>query len=1235
MPVRKSYLLRFLSFSLVAIIIFFFILWGKVRDGNFFLRQAQQAVLSSLETSLSGAVSADRVSGNPITGFFFHGLSVRSAENSTLFLLSADQVRVYPSLTSLLLLSPKADKIKIDGLDADIDAIRATRPGGSSEIRPFTPPVDVLRLEGAQLRYSSEGTLHRVRLSDATLRFDALSRGTPSAASGDAAPAATTIRLRAKGDWDSVPFASEGLVRLVPDQLSLEGFALDLRDAELRIEGPAYPRTRLAGSLKAGDLQEIARLAYPPVAPHLRGRLDSTVLVEGEPRSLPRLSGTGGLLEASFWGYQIPRASGTWSLNLQEGRVFARVSEGGLFDAGLRGQILYAWSPGAALSLDVTLRNGSLRPFRPLLAALADLDGSFREVRLRLAGSPSAPLGTIRFDADCLAYGEEDFSRARGELRLAASVTAYSGDATWEGFPFRVAGTLTSGVHRGTLEVREAALSSLHRRLPELAKRRVSGRLSGSFSFSGPTKGLVLSGKISCPILSYGDIALSGISASVEGNEKALALSPLSGRYSGSLFSADLRVENPLGARRAFSGTLRYDGKVPDGVLSRLPSGSRMDPVALSAAFSGPEDSLRCEYRLSIPNASLRRGNRDILLSRLLLSGTALPLQRRSDRLQFSFRVAGGSVQGQGRAALPSEGPLFLDTRGSFSGIDTRALRPLVSADIPEGRLSGSFTLRGTTQAPEWTLQAALPRLSLAGFDLTSCNVDLASSAKGPALRRFTAALLGGGIAVTGGLSADPKGGTLLDLACRLSGIDLARLAAGRIPGVALRGHATGDLALSGNASDPKFRFTGSLDRFALADLYFPSARITLEGDDDRIQAPAIVASVGGSAVNASFSAQRGAKGWSARFGASGKDLPLRDFALYTRAMKGKLEGRVSFDLSGQVSADGEINGKGTARFPSLSYAGLRATDLVAPFFLNSGYAFVEDAHGKAFGGSLFAQFGRDLSSSHYGGRIEIKGADFASAFASLFPGQKGKITGKADFSLFLAGDSRRSSLNDGGGRLTLTDGEISGFTSAAAIAAVTGNKPLQFRSVALNYTIDGKTLYLLPGSRIAAPPGHPAYRYLMTDGGIGIESKKLDLSCYGNINIRALNAFAGAIQGLIGSAFDTQSLLRNFLGGLVGGYARNDFRDVSFQVKGTFEDPSLANLKIERPLRVSDPIPREPSDPKNKPADEIKIKIEVPVGPGGTSPDTSHISDQILEQAIKQILIRGTNDSDASDPYP
>ncbi len=219
-----------------------------------------------------------------------------------------------------------------------------------------------------------------------------------------------------------------------------------------------------------------------------------------------------------------------------------------------------------------------------------------------------------------------------------------------------------------------------------------------------------------------------------------------------------------------------------------------------------------------------------------------------------------------------------------------------------------------------------------------------------------------------------------------------------------------------------------------------------------------------------------------------------------------------------------------------------------------------------------------------------------------------------------LSGAYGRHVLTTGRGNLVATDGEISGFKALRAISSAYGMSSIRYRMIDANFKVDGNVITLLPGSRATAQPEDPLYRYLTVDGPAG-PGGNLNLYCSGLVNVQALNTLLGAIQGLAtAGASSPEALIEGLIGGVVGGLGRQDFRDTSFRIGGTWGNPSFSSFRIAPAPGSVQPAPQAGGVGQTTQNDsQHRITITIPTGEGHEKPDDT--GDQIKQQVIEQLL--------------
>jgi hypothetical protein len=475
-----------------------------------------------------------------------------------------------------------------------------------------------------------------------------------------------------------------------------------------------------------------------------------------------------------------------------------------------------------------------------------------------------------------------------------------------------------------------------------------------------------------------------------------------------------------------------------------------------------------------------------------------------------------------------------------------------------------------------------------------------------------------------------------LDLALTITSADIDRAARIFDPmSKGFQGTADGLVSIKGDLASPRISAEGTLRGVRAFGFFLPIVDFSgVRGDKNRVEFPNVRAAVGRGFINASGSVDL-SDDFALSIDASGTSVDIRALtSTLERDMRRSITGALDFDFKGQGPIKA-FEGKGRGKIPELMAFGLKVEDAEADFSVSDGFAIVEDSSAKAYGGEIQVQFVKDFNNTDWGGTLQIKSADIAPALEDFMPDSKGSIAGTANFTMRFSGDSRRTSMKDGSGILDVYDGEISGFEGAEKISEMFGGKPLRYNSGHFTFSLDGKTLNIIPGSRITAPKEDQIYKYVMFDGNVTTDLE-MDINCDGNINLKALNALVSGLQGVLstvaekGNFGDSKEMLKNFLGNAITGYSTDEFRGVSLKVKGKPEGLTFSNIAIASHVKM-DTLPDVLKKKDNNSIKEdtgVKIVVEIPVGPGGdgNSPGTvgKQLSGQILDQLIKGLVFEG-----------
>jgi translocation and assembly module TamB len=626
------------------------------------------------------------------------------------------------------------------------------------------------------------------------------------------------------------------------------------------------------------------------------------------------------------------------------------------------------------------------------------------------------------------------------------------------------------------------------------------------------------------------------------------------------------------------------------------------------------------------------RGRATPLSKILPLRGAVLKGRFSGGELSLSEAAAslwGGKVQFSGKISSLAHSP-SLNFRGAFSGLALRqAAADLgTSPSSASGTVGGEFSLSGKASSPSLSLSLNGPELSAGGLSVRSLAAQAEGTLSSLRLTSFSARVLDAPVTAEGTLELKQKGKISLSASSRE--LDLRKLSGAFFPDVSLGGTAAAKVSLSGTIGGKLSAvFSGTSPLITFSGLLMEKAAFSLKPDGKGAYALAAEGALGKSIL-----AVEGKMAFTPR----GTEITLKnskkiDLGATAAGLSAQSAGMVSGEAD--FTARGLLNEKGSAweghiRSSSLGFYRTDVTSVDIPFSWKDGRITIRDGKALYHGGPAAVSGMVDPATMRWEGNLTVKGMDLGSATERILGG-KGSVTGKADLTARASGTGGMVGMVFGSGQLTAKDGSVSGFE---ALKSVSDTGVVKFSSVLASFNLDGRNIFLLPGSRVSAPVGDNVYRYFSASGSLGWNDSPLDLKCVGDINVRALNAFLGALQGIIavdGNPLTDPAFLQRFLSGLLGGMSVRDFRETSFNLRGTWDAPVLTDLKVTSPAAPAS-IPRPNGSGKNETT--IKITVEIPTGEGkDTSASTEdQVKKQLLENIMKQIIRPGTDDGGSQE---
>jgi hypothetical protein len=1054
---------------------------------------------------------------------------------------------------------------------------------------------------------------------------------------------AEDFTLRLRGKFRDIAIAADGGGEISGNAVDIRKLSATFGDMRVFAAGKLTPSLAMNCELRNVDAGIISSF-FPELegAKYIDGAYSSVfsaVLPDFSLPLAPEISGTltssgGKLWEFPFNGMSAKFYFGNRSLRLRD-------TEFDIFSGRVSGALDLDFAADAVPRVTARLNANSvdtkametalpwLKSFPGVIdAASCDIAGPLNSLSARaVLRSPSfAPAGFSC--ADML---------ANISVKNSSVIDAdFSGNL--EGAPLKGEGVviIKDGVNvNAVISVPNMAAESLYRNFPLLKNWKVTGNADVKLGITGSPSALKYVASISSQSVKIMDnYQFSPAEAEISYDGNSLSIKSSEVKWSGATVKADGSLDLPANAPVKFA----LKGNVAGLDIANL---SGFIPMIKEYKLSGKASgswSLGGDSKVPLANGEvnipvINAGKRTFLENVKASASYAHP---KIDISKLAFKIEGSPVTASGFVTLPSENsPFACNVKGTFAEMDPSAFAEFGVPKDVSGKLRGDIRVWKTDdQAPSVRVFFKDAMLNYGEKTrLSDINGTVTYSGGDVSFDRLRTNLNTGNISLSGvirNVASYGKSPALpLDLALTVTSADIDRAARIFDPmSKGFQGTANGLVSIKGNLASPRISAEGTLRQVRAFGFFLPVVNFSdVRGDKKRVEFPNVRAVVGRGFINASGSVDL-SDDFALSVDAAGTSVDLRALtSTLERDVRRAITGALDFDFEGHGPIKA-FKGKGRGKIPELTAFGLKASDVAADFSVNDGFAIVEDSSAKAYGGEINVQFVKDFNNTDWGGTLRIKSADIAPAFKDFMPDSEGSITGTANFTMRFTGDSRRTSMQDGNGTLEVYDGEISGFEGTRKISEMFGGRPLRYHSGHFPFSLDGKTVNIIPGSRITAPKEDQIYKYVMFDGSVTTDLE-MDLNCDGNINLRALNALVSGLRGVLSTAVergefgDSRALLKDFLGNAITGYSTDEFRGVSLKVKGKPGELTFSDITIASPVKMD----TLPDALKNKGGSGVKddagvkLTVEIPVGPGGDGNSSGNVGKQISGQLLDQLI--------------
>ena len=1187
--------------------------------GSLVLDQLNKAVKKELNVELT----ISPLDGNPISGFKGKDM-ILSRSGDTL--LKVGEVGIKLSLPSLLINSPRVSLITLSGLSSDYDSLNSLVPKSQSQSGPKDIPIDKVEISESEIS-SKWGALE-------------LTNGYVILKNSE------NFKVNLQGKIKGESFSARGIAAKESGSWTLGNFTAKINDSEIIAEGSLYPSLDVTVETKALDLHKTASLipninTYG-VSGFFTGK--STLRISGKDISA---KGEGELKEALVEGIPLSSISAKW--NCDKGLMEVEVSDSKIFGSSIKGRLLFdARNKEKKMELKASVKELTFSDWTENFSEKMPKDalafkGRISSLEADLKGPLDALVGKIEIAPSTIAYKNFSFKEIKGSAEFDGTpkgkvnfTALHNGKKISLEGDFSVAEGVASNLK---LDAENISMNDLSASAPALSKYGMDGSISVKGALSGVTGSWAAEGTVTTPSLSVkniGSLKNMRLVSSYKLKEGKATLKEFTSELNGAKLSASGTAE-PSGSLMA----LKISGTAKRADLTQFYSlvpffktmgikGTAEGTWSVSGSSSAPE----VKAKVKASGGEFKNLRISSFSSDISFASSKLLLER------MNVAAAGGTASLKCFADLRKNAPAVKwNLIGKVKDVNLDAVNNVLNMkeDIG-GTCTGDIRVYNDGSGIKWEASVADSEPRWKDIRIESLTGKASGTDKVVNLDGVRIKFLKGDSVVRGNVQLAPAGKPAkeakLNLVVNADKINVYEAIRKYTPSVrGIQGHVQGEIKVTGTAGDPIFEGNGTLAPFRYRGFMLPIVAVDFKGNMKEIDIPNAEAKLQGGTVTGKARIYLKDGEWHVDLKTTGRNMEMKQFGAYLpEKFRTGLGGRADFDLKGGGKIS-NFGGRGTFSSSYLRVMGIHFKNVKAPFYVSDGYAVMEDVKAEMNGGTLKGGLAMDIAKSIWGGNLTAEGIDIDQSIKQAFPSLKGSVTGKGDLKIRGGGETGRTSTVKAAGIMLMHDGEIKSFDAVEAAKKYTGGKPLRFASIKCTFTYDGGSITILPGSQAAAPKGDSVYRYVMLDGIITHE-RNISMFAMGKVNIRALNALLGALQGVINAGMDFTSsgklnsgeLLQNFLGGVLSGFAKSDFRFVTMNIGGTEDSLYFTNIKVDKNVKnssASDAIPKSSSDPDEKDFlndTTFRLKFEIPVGPGTqTNPD--EVKGQVVEQTLENLF--------------
>lgn len=951
---------------------------------------------------------------------------------------------------------------------------------------------------------------------------------------------------------DELPVKGELDLTRAGDAWSIVRMDVDIGQGKLTAKGELVPELSVKGALKELEVSSIVDF-WPEADPSLyKGDFSTEFAAEGTWLD-PDISGNFDFTGEMLAGIPVEQATARW--RFRSNRLDVADLDMRFFGFPLAGSLAFVFDPGTPPRMLVKLQGSAadLEALAKVSEKLEGVSGTLDKFAVDLQGPVASPEGRVDFEAGKLGYKGYTVSDTVLDARIKGGNVTISGKSVFEGAPVTVGGNVSNFMTDPAVNV-SGTLRSLS--------------LEAARDLVPALKEMKASGRVNANYKVSGrspDFVISGKTWSDKLSVMDYVFSKVSSFFDYNVKADTLRFSDLKAGWKEANIT-------GSGKISKLSSENRSGDIAIRAG--NLDSAFFAEYYPPVAEYDLK--------------GT----------MAIEAKIKGALSKPTVDVSLTSPS---LSVKNAYRFTNLKAGTSLES--IPAGMPS------------DIRLDMSADTATAAGMVLRNVEVGLRKKDKVVTISEGKAVLGGGNVSATGTVTlAEPVEKTTLDLVVSASKVNLGKVSIGSGKGLPASGVITAEANVSGTVENPQIAVNASAPFVAASGVKVDGVKVKLAGDMNKLTIEEMSGKVGEGSIAVTGDVKPAP--FAAEVSVNGQNLDLKPMTSRFEMLDAyDIKGSMDLVFNGHIEK-GKNNGKGKATSASVRFMGMNFTDISLPFELIDERLVSSNGTATFYGGKVSNKGALNLNNMSFTDDAEVKGTDVNALLKDAYK-LKGNITGKADIFAEVSGAFGKNGLRySGKGLLKMGRGAVTGFKLVDIATAVYGSKGINFASIYVPFNLETGRVILNKDTLAEAPEGDPIYKYFSATGPVG-PGNKLNLNCSGKVNVKVINAVLGGAAGGASGLTATQNLIGILEGALKGaetGMKEDDFRNVSFALKGTFDKPGISNVKVSAP---------EKQEQTTEPAEEKTKEIEVEETAPKTPEETVEQKKEDIEEKIKEEIFR------------